>query len=238
MLHILSLSSCRLNRVGSRTHLMRHNSNTKQNINIKCSPGQPSELEDWGRTVLELAWLDPVAVQPSEPALIVPVERAVSCAWSVCWSLAESLCCQRQIAWLDKVLEEVEEKFALEEVALEWEEQWLEGEEERLERQEEVKHSRGERGFVFLLISHNKLEPILVLRPNFNLPPVKLVWLYFSFSWILHNPSTSLFLPKWFVITWLFGRIILHLFRSIIVPAGVFRAYKSSFTSITGETKS
>ena len=70
----------------------------------------------------------------------------------------------------------------MEEVALEWEEQWLEGEEERLERQEEVKHSRGERGFVFLLISHNKLEPILVLRPNFNLPPVKLVWLYFSFS--------------------------------------------------------
>ena len=36
----------------------------------------------------------------------------------------------------------------MEEVALEWEEQWLEGEEERLERQEEVKHSKGEGGFV------------------------------------------------------------------------------------------
>ena len=36
----------------------------------------------------------------------------------------------------------------MEEVTLEWEEQWLEGEEERLERQEEVKHSKGEGGFV------------------------------------------------------------------------------------------
>ena len=59
---------------------MRHNLNTKQNINIKYSPGQPSEIEDGGIIVLELAWLDPVAVQPSEPALIVPVEQAVSYA--------------------------------------------------------------------------------------------------------------------------------------------------------------
>ena len=41
--------------------------------------------------------------------------------------------CQLQTTGLDKVLEEVEERFALEEVALEWKVQWLEGQEERRE---------------------------------------------------------------------------------------------------------